>query len=1579
MTNKKLKMAAMSVALTACVAASPLAAKADAPEAAPGEPKTEPVAEETETKKEENTAEPQVNQEAKNAQKTLKDAEVKYNKDNPTTNPDGSQKLDGVIVTTPEGSGETGSGETGSGETGSGETGSGETGSGETGSGETGSGETGSGETGSGETGSGETGSGETGSGETGSGETGSGETGSGETGSGETGGETNPNPNPNPDSGETGSGETGGETNPNPNPGSGETGSGETGGTTDPEQKKPEEVVIGTAEKTEKSETTVETKPNPGAEPIVDTNTPPTVEKKPDGSSVITESTLTPGKEITTTTGTGEAKGNLHEKKEEVEKKDINLDKELGKKPDISWDIEKGADAVNGYKVEEVTNSDDGNRQTLKLKKEEETTAEMTAEDIAKLVDAEKPTVNPDGTYTLTRTETILDAEGNPQTRTTYITIQDNKVTTKTTTELTITRQKAEQDGSESFRDEMTYPSIQIKDGDKVVETIQPEDLEKMLNKGTAADDGIHFTKDGKEYVIRETTQPGETKLSNAEIVDRLKKDGNKNYELGADGEIYYTTPHNEKVKLDVTQNELLRRSLTYTVTLKTTEKGSVENESTRPEEESKAKMNAIRKALNNAVVKLGVEDPVKAELESAIANETLNPNGGTFEVKLKDGKTYTLTYTGAEVKVETKEATDSNVPGKKPEDITDVMDNNVTGTAYVTGSKITYLHGEKYETTGMGELGIGADFTTAPADAVPGSVTTDTSGRITSYKDTAGNIHSFEYDDNVALDDLKPEERTELDKAATKNGWDTEIKNATLTRVKWTVKSPDTETEKTTPIENGETVKLSKNEWSRNDGNDGTFDFTDLKPNGTTYTGMTLENPDAVGTKTYKKTDKDGTVTIITVTTRQLTEDEIKAKFDGKFGEGKYERDAAKRTVTYTGEDGKTYTASYDDRAEELTVEVQKPQPDVVTGTGSTKEEAENAFHAKLDEARKKAEDDGEQLVIEYDDNGVIKTLIYTSETKWEEVIKVVGHVVNYNAMTDAELVEYLKELETTAKDKGKYYTGSTKRKTPYYWDATDKMMKRVPPEKEKEIYGKTWDAIYVGWKYHVKIDGKEYDVYYNKNNIDHLDLATDSHLTLSEKKDGKPQTTDCVLLNPTLKWSENAETLVKGGGTQANFVDRITYDNEADNDKNTGHHEYPRASWDDDELFGPFTEDSAPTKSVFYKVEGKVAYGKLGGDYKATPTGWFGAYTDEDYAAAKNRAVDALEKYKAENPLLDLSNAQVVEIYKDQTKGGGVHYYQIYLYQSDLTAYGYMSDDNNTCGNALFNPKDWTDYIGGYDLTLGNLTQTDEMHVVAMGKNTNVFSTTIKRRKLVENLTNRELRYTPKSAKWTEVISGEVKQGTDLSGSYQANYTKTEDYRDEQQKGIEGTGTGSYKSFTNLIRNIFNGEGTGTVEGGFIKYEYHTEKNKDGTPVQFEADRMVVTTKQDAEVHYTFTSQESRDVWIKGYTQTVVPPVNPGPDTPELPPVEDAKPAPAPAPAPETPVLPVVQDARPDPAPAPAPTPAPETPVLPAVQDAKLIQTGTSGWLADLMLGAGMVLSAAGYWMERKRKAMFYKSQH
>lgn len=753
-----------------------------------------------------------------------------------------------------------------------------------------------------------------------------------------------------------------------------------------------------------------------------------------------------------------------------------------------------------------------------------------------------------------------------------------------------------------------------------------------------------------------------------------------------------------------------------------------------------------------------------------------------------------------------------------------------------------------------------------------------------------------------------------------------------------------------------------MKENDWSQTD-NNGTFDFTHR---GTTYAGMTLDNTSEDGkTKTYKKTEANGTVTIITVTTQQL---DIKAKFDEKFGEGNYEMNAAEHTVTYTGEDGKTYKASYVDLEEKLTVEVQKP--DVVAATGSTEEEAQKAFLKNLEKARQDAMAKGETLVIEYTKDGKIETLVVNKKMTWDEVSEVVGHVVNYNAMTDAELVTYLKELETAAKNTGKYYDGSTKNKTPYYYEKTTGKMQRVPPK--ETIYKKHR-------KYYVKIDGVEHEVRYDRNDIDHLDLATDSKLTLSEKaEDGTAKTDDCVLENPKLEWNYSAENLLADQNALApeNRNKNVGLDNKISYDK-SGHYEYERG------------KNKHPDKSAFYKVTGTVAYDavKENGEVKL--------FTDQEEAVkAYLTAVGYGKTYEQlnEKEKQEILSTYVVQLGPTINNSSSPKGYQVYKKSSTMTAYGYMSDDNNTCGNALFNADGYvdiywpfyhapqSDFIGGYDLTLGNLTQTDEKHVVAMGKNTTALSATFKRRKLEERI-NKKLNYTPISKEWVEVTpSEELRKGTDLSGSYRANYTKTEDYRDEQQQGgIAGTGTGSYKSFTNLIQNIFKGDGTGTVEGGSIKYVYHTEKTKDGTPVKFEADKMVVTTKQDAEVHYTFTSQESRDVWIKGYTQTVVPPVNPGPDTPELPPVEDAKPAPAPAPAPEAPVLPVVQDARPDPAPAPAPAPAPETPVLPAVQDAKLIQTGTSGWLADLMLGAGMVLSAAGYWMERKRKAMFYKSQH
>ena len=93
----------------------------------------------------------------------------------------------------------------------------------------------------------------------------------------------------------------------------------------------------------------------------------------------------------------------------------------------------------------------------------------------------------------------------------------------------------------------------------------------------------------------------------------------------------------------------------------------------------------------------------------------------------------------------------------------------------------------------------------------------------------------------------------------------------------------------------------------------------------------------------------------------------------------------------------------------------------------------------------------------------------------------------------------------------------------------------------------------------------------------------------------------------------------------------------------------------------------------------------------------------------------------------------------------------------------------------------------------------------------------------------------------------------------------------------------------------------------------------------------------------------------------------PTPPAPETPE-----DSAPTP---PASTTPTTPAVQNTRPT-------TPTVEQAVAkttPAPESGKLIQTGTTNWMADVLVRAGGVLLAAGYLLERKRKGMFHKAQH
>ena len=109
----------------------------------------------------------------------------------------------------------------------------------------------------------------------------------------------------------------------------------------------------------------------------------------------------------------------------------------------------------------------------------------------------------------------------------------------------------------------------------------------------------------------------------------------------------------------------------------------------------------------------------------------------------------------------------------------------------------------------------------------------------------------------------------------------------------------------------------------------------------------------------------------------------------------------------------------------------------------------------------------------------------------------------------------------------------------------------------------------------------------------------------------------------------------------------------------------------------------------------------------------------------------------------------------------------------------------------------------------------------------------------------------------------------------------------------------------------------------------------------------------------------------------------PTPPAPETPEdsapTPPASTTPTAPASttltAPASTTPTTQAVQNARPT-------TPTVEQAVAkttPAPESGKLIQTGTTNWMADVLVRAGGVLLAAGYLLERKRKSMFHKAQH
>ena len=432
-----------------------------------------------------------------------------------------------------------------------------------------------------------------------------------------------------------------------------------------------------------------------------------PVVGKDEDGNTTITTPTETTGTETTTTTGTGKADSSTtitDTKKGE----EINLDDELGKDVRPDWKTDKDA-KLGGYTVDKVEPAKDDNSKTLTLKKTSEPeTKKMSAEDVAKLLDVpeggvEKKTDDEGNTtYTLKKEETSTDENGNTVTRTTYYEITGNSVKTRTETTLKLKVEKGTAEGGKDLTTEVKLPSIKDSN-DK--EILSAEELGDLLKDQTAID-GVYTVKrekNGKTYIYKITEAKSSDTLTSEQLYDRLKDEGYK-YE---NGKLYYNG-----IELNDVQINAVRKTLSYTVevTEETKNPGQIEEDKDVSEIEKNAKLEAIRTALIEAAKKAGL-DTNEANFNTKLAAIT-STDKGEFTYTDANNKSYTFNYDGATVDTVHTPTGDTKVDGKDAEN---VLDNTVTGTAYVTGGSKSWGDSDSYSNTVNGELadGISSDFT--------------------------------------------------------------------------------------------------------------------------------------------------------------------------------------------------------------------------------------------------------------------------------------------------------------------------------------------------------------------------------------------------------------------------------------------------------------------------------------------------------------------------------------------------------------------------------------------------------------------------------------------------------------------------------------------------------------------------------------------------------------------------------------------------------------------------------------------------------------------------------------------------
>ena len=1201
------------------------------------------------------------------------------------------------------------------------------------------------------------------------------------------------------------------------------------------------------------------------------------TTTTNPDGSTTTTTTTTTDAALETTTKVEGEASAKTEEDSSEDVKKE-SLKEELDGK-DLSWDT-KPDTKFGDYTVTGAVEKD-GKKEFTLTKEDKIETGEMTGLDISKLIEAGY-TDNGDGTYTLTKEYT--DSQGQKQTTTVKV---DSSTATKTTsTTLTVTMASQEHEKTEELgtKEDTNYPypstDITVKDDKGKEHTFN---VTYILGKAHENKDGT-FTYEDKENNLTYTITKNETdtkldSLTDTELRDLLNDHaGSEKYTLDNEGNLCYITDKGEKCRVTDEQNALLRSVLKLGITItdhhgKESDTQKVDGSEKTPEQ---AKADA-EKAAQDEALKDALAQAINKETGKSLTKADITlpeVRDGKFEwTDTATRKTYTFIYT------------ETGTVSSSPEKISDpttvkpnassAEKNTETGSAEVTGSTVIWTDKDQtfIQNDEKTDSTFGKDF---DFRSVPGGFELDGEAEL----NEDGTLKSFKTKDGKTY-----EFRYEKGSAPEDLK---DISNPNFTKVTWTMTEKKVDSITSPDTSEPTHIEIERN-FQKTEEN-GTFTFTETKKGGKTYSGLKK----VAGTDNVYSND-DGTVTI-TVSTSTLGTEEIKAALEGKG----YTDVIVNSDGNASYKDGNvTYNVKYNTTVETITVKTKEAVEDsrfTISVSDTNQKEAEAALKAKIAELQADLKE-GEYIKV----NGER----FDRHTEIETIIRAFTTAMNYKNMSDDEIVAMLKKQKDDADAEHKSYTGAG-----------------------------------IGHDYW----GRHYDTGETPNYIGHLDLATDSDLLL---EDGKT-TADAILLNEgdkkfKFEWNESAEDLVNKDikDKRAKFQDSISYDDGKQNggDGSKGHYEYERqdtGSW-----IAP-DSNNYPHESAYYRLTGTIAYNSL--------------ENGKEYGT-KRAAEKALEKWRAEHPDAEDYKPNIVALTKTETDWLGIEYettvYKAYTYESSLTAYGYMSKDSNTCVNSGYGDTGYgRAWAGGFDLRISGLTQVTKTESSAHGKNYYDYYADITKYKTVEQtsrpLANRLLDVIP-GTKTVPTETTNTDTGSGLFGSYDQDHREDHNY----EKPFTGAGTAEYTTYRTWADTNAEWDGEFEKLTGAFGFNYTTTKDAEVTEASKKA---CVKTDSSVKYHYSYVERQELDPITE--TKTVTTPADDdGDDDDGGDKIIEEKDHDSPV-LPGTPELPPVQDAKPD-----APV-LPADPALPAVQDAHALpQTGVN-WLAAIGLAlSGMTLMITG----------------